>query len=290
MEIKQAVFAGSWYPKSGEECEREIRRFVKEKKGALKGDYCCGIVPHAGWFFSGSIACRVIASLRLKNSGTSPGSHPDVVIVFGMHMHPDTAPCIMATGEWETPLGRLAVHEKAASALLDATDMKVFSPRSFPEENTIELQLPFIKYFFPKSFILPVGVPPSSHAEKMGVKAVEVAVSLGLRAVVIGSTDLTHYGENFGFTPAGRGKKALEWVRSVNDRDAVKAIMNMDCRGIVKQGIENRNMCCAGAAAATVAAAGKMGAVRAVEVDYATSADKTPGESFVGYTGILFGR
>ena len=290
MKIKRAAFAGSWYPESAKDCEREIKSFLKEKNGALDGDYCCGIVPHAGWFFSGSIACRVIASLGSKSLDTSSVKTPDVVIIFGMHMHPETAPCIMGNGAWETPFGRLLVHEETASSMVNGTGIRMVSPRSFPEENTIELQLPFIKYFFPKSAIVPMGVPPSPIARKIGIKAVEAARLQGIDIVIIGSTDLTHYGDNFGFTPAGRGKKALEWVRDVNDKNAVDAILHMDCSTIIKQGTQKHNMCCAGAAAATVAAANQMGAVQAVEVDYATSFDKSPGESFVGYAGILFGR
>ena len=60
--VRKAVFAGSWYPSSASECEREITGFLEEGKNlnppgrALVG----GIVPHAGWYYSGSIACNVI--------------------------------------------------------------------------------------------------------------------------------------------------------------------------------------------------------------------------------------
>jgi AmmeMemoRadiSam system protein B len=64
--LRRAVFAGSWYPSSAAECEKEIEGFLAEGK---KMDFPAeervgGIVPHAGWFFSGSIACNVISSLK----------------------------------------------------------------------------------------------------------------------------------------------------------------------------------------------------------------------------------
>ena len=40
--------------------------------------------------------------------------------------------------------------------------------------------------------------------------------------------------------------------------------------------------------AAAVAAAGALSATRGIEIDYATSYEKSPGPSFVGYAGILF--
>ncbi len=57
---------------------------------------------------------------------------------------------------------------------------------------------------------------------------------------------------------------------------------------ILSQGLENKNMCCAGAAAATATACKKLGAANAKEFDYTTSFDKSGGSSFVGYSGILY--
>ncbi|MBF0204907.1 MAG: AmmeMemoRadiSam system protein B, partial [Desulfamplus sp.] len=214
----------------------------------------------------------------------------DAVFIFGMHMHPGTKPCVMVNGLWQTPLGDIPVHESLAVDFAANPEIraKMDSPLSFPEENTIELQLPFVKYFFPDSAIVPVGVPPCDIAEKMGKQAIESAQKLGLNVVVLGSTDMTHYGPNYGFSPAGSGTKALEWVTSKNDPQAVNAMCKMDCSDIIFQGLKNKNLCCAGSVAATAAAARKMGAVKGIEFDYATSHDKNPGSSFVGYSGILF--
>jgi len=68
----------------------------------------------------------------------------------------------------------------------------------------------------------------------------------------------------------------------------VAAMLEMDEEGIIAQGQENANMCCPGAAAAAAVACKKMGAVNAVELDYATSYEKNRSDSFVGYAGILY--
>jgi AmmeMemoRadiSam system protein B len=66
MNIRKADFAGSWYPGSAGECEREINSFLSEKvKASSIENLVGGIVPHAGWYFSGSIACNVIHSLNI---------------------------------------------------------------------------------------------------------------------------------------------------------------------------------------------------------------------------------
>ena len=49
----------------------------------------------------------------------------------------------------------------------------------------------------------------------------------------------------------------------------------------------SHNACCAGAAATAIEAAISLGANQADEIAYATSYDKSPGDSFVGYVGIV---
>ncbi len=106
--------------------------------------------------------------------------------------------------------------------------------------------------------------------------------------VVIGSTDLTHYGPNYGFTSKGAGPKAVDWVRNQNDRRVIDAMARMDPEAVIREGLSNDNACCCGAAAAAIAVGKAMGAKKADKLVYATSYDKSPGDSFVGYVGMLF--
>jgi len=300
MEIKKASFAGSWYPANANRCKETIEQFLTENYGPVRGRFAGGIVPHAGWVFSGSIACRVIASIASHvppapfsdHTVSSPLSREkvDAVFIFGMHMSPGAKPCVMVNGGWQTPLGAIPVHEALAVEFASNREIrtKMDSPDSFPEDNTIELQLPFVKYFFPDSAIVPVGVPPCDVAEKIGDSAIATAEKLGLNVVVLGSTDMTHYGPNYGFAPAGSGVQALDWVKNENDPKAIDVMCSMNSPEIIAQGLKSRNLCCAGAVSAAAAAARKMGAVKGIAFDYTTSYDKNPGASFVGYSGILF--
>ncbi len=279
---KRAQFAGSWYPSDAGQCRREIEMFLKGLENLPRAGVSCGIVPHAGWFFSGALACRVMASLAEKKS-------PDLVLIFGMHMHENQSPRILSRGGWETPLGNLDVHDDFVRELAIRVNVQLDTPEAFPGDNTIEVQLPLVKYFFPKACMVPVGVPPCPVAEKIGEAAVGAARHLGIDMVVVGSTDLTHYGEDFGFAPAGIGIKAREWMEKKNDAAAMDAMRAMDVNEILFQGRQRRNMCCAGAVAATVAAARALGAIKGNVLGYANSFDKSPGTSMVGYTGVLFG-
>jgi AmmeMemoRadiSam system protein B len=306
MEKKQAAFSGTWYPGTAGECETAIRKFLREGQGKLTGDFVGGIVPHAGWHFSGSIACRVIASLQStvpESTGGIGADGPsgandhagaiapiDTILLFGAHMHRQSEPFIMTSGGVETPLGDIEVDGQLAENIAKGVSIRKRSPKKFPDENTLELQYPFIKYFFPDAKIVVCGVAPTAFAAIIGGMAVEEAAKLGRRIRVIGSTDMTHYGPDFGFTPAGVGEKAVEWVTTQNDRNAVAAMEEMNTTKVIAQGLDHRNMCCPGAAAATIGACKEKGAVKAVSLDYATSFERSGSDSFVGYAGVVYAR
>jgi AmmeMemoRadiSam system protein B len=283
MDVRKADFAGSWYPADSKACEREIQTFLKEGKhtALLGSEFVGGIVPHAGWYYSGSIACNVIHAL-------SKGRAPEVIMVFGMHLHPDSDLYIMAAGAWETPFGEIEIHRELAEKLLERFDFQVETGRRHHPDNTIELQLPFIKYLFPDVKIIPIGAPPTATSLDVGRTAAEIASEMGVRIKVIGSTDLTHYGSSYGFTSHGDGPSAVDWVKNSNDSRIIETMLAMDPVNVIDEALANQNACCAGAAATAIAAAGRLGAQRAQTVVYATSYDKRPADSFVGYVGIVF--
>ncbi|MDL2269515.1 AmmeMemoRadiSam system protein B [Desulfosarcina sp. OttesenSCG-928-A07] len=285
MQTRKAVFSGSWYPAEAQACKALIREFLGGEKCPAPSEkpLVGGIVPHAGWFFSGAIACRVIHCLA---SGCAPNI--DVVVVFGMHLHPGSSRYIMPEGQWETPFGPVPVDASLAEAITRRHVFEIETPSRFVQDNTIEVQMPFIRYFFPDSRVVAMGVPPVVETLNLATDLVSMASQMGLSIVVVGSTDLTHYGPNYRFTPKGQGSAALSWVREENDRRVIEVMARMDPVAVLQEGIHHANACCSGAAAAAIAAGKAMGADLATTVAYATSYDKRPDDSFVGYAGMLF--
>lgn len=283
MNTRKALFAGSWYPDNAAGCEKEIKKYLKDKnvKTPVKKNLIGGIVPHAGWYFSGSIACNVIHCLK-------GDAAPDVFVIFGMHLHPGSSRYIMTEGAWETPLGKIQIETSLAAELAKKFTFRIETAENFTQDNTIELQLPFIKYFFKDVKIVPIGVPPVKASLEIGKTAAEISARMGLRMKALGSTDLTHYGWNYGFTPKGTGRSALDWVRNENDRRIIDAMVSMDPERVIDEAISSGNACCAGAAATAIATGIQLGAEKGESISYSTSHDKSPGDSFVGYVGIVF--
>jgi len=284
MEIKPCAFSHSWYPGSAGECEQAIQSFIDQNLGmerdSLPRSCAGGIVPHAGWVYSGRIACGVIQALS--------SASVDTILLFGAHMRPSDSGFILGSGGVDTPLGHMETDLELAQRLAGIEGVRALSPDQFPDENTLELQYPFIRYFFPKAKLVAAGVPPSDLAQEMGIAAVAAAKDLGREIKVIGSTDMTHYGPNFGFEPRGRGEAAVDWVAQENDAAAIQAMENMDPSLIISQGLTNHNLCCSGAVAAAAAACKKMGAAKGITLDYASSFDVSKSDSFVGYCGMLY--
>lgn len=282
MDVRRADFAGTWYPGRRSDCVAAIESFLKEIGSCPTGGVPVGgIVPHAGWFYSGKIACRVIRCLERETA-------PETCIIFGRHLHPGSENYIMKQGAWSTPLGEVEIDSDVAEALAMEFRFRVETPARYDQDNTIELQLPFLKYFFPGTKIVPLGLPPTKGSLEIARRAVEIAEKKGRSPSVLGSTDLTHYGANYGFLPQGSGREALSWVKTVNDKRMVDLMLGMDAEGLIAESLNRFNACCGGAAAAAIAACRALGATRAEQLDYYTSYDIRPDASFVGYAGVVF--
>lgn len=281
MSRRKRSLPRGWYPWDGKDCEKEIESYLEgwSPSHSLSGKGVGGIVPHAGWYFSGKLSTRVFYSLRSK-------SKVDLVVLYGGHLGPESLPQIVMEEAWETPLGDIAIHIDLAKSLMKRIDSKKESPSS--GDNTIEIQLAMVKYFFPEAKLLAIRSPISPKAISLGKEVAALTKEEGLSILAIGSTDLTHYGPNYGFLKKGIGPSAVEWVKKENDKGFVDHALKMDAEGLIKHGLENDSACSAGAAAAAMATCQSLGAEKGILLDYYTSYDILPDESFVGYAGILY--
>jgi AmmeMemoRadiSam system protein B len=281
MSRRERILPRGWYPYDGKDCKREIESFLEgwsfSQSQSIEG--LGGIVPHAGWYFSGKLATRVFYSLKLRRK-------VDVVVLYGGHLLAEHSPLIVLEDKWETPFGDIEIHTDFVKSLMKKIDTKKESPQS--GDNTMEVQLAMVKYFFPESKLLALRSPPSVRAKELGESVAEVAQEEGISILAVGSTDLTHYGPNYGFLPKGVGPKAVEWVKKENDKGFVERALGMDTEGLLKHAEEHDSACSAGAAASAVATCRALGAKKGVLLDYYTSYEIMPDDSFVGYAGILF--
>ena len=131
----------------------------------------------------------------------------------------------------------------------------------------------------------------SSHA--VGEAYEDSAFRAILFTDMVGSTDLTHYGPSFDFTPQDVGPEALAWSMNTNDRRMIELMLALRADEAVREAVVNKNACGGGAIAATLAACQAYGAGRATLLEH--TASHVVGRRFgaesardtVGYAGIV---
>jgi AmmeMemoRadiSam system protein B len=159
-------------------------------------------------------------------------------------------------------------------------------------DNTVEVLLPMVKFFFPRAKLVWLRLPPAAASFAAGRTIAEISGNLNRRCVFLGSTDLTHYGAAYGFAPRGGGREALEWVTKVNDRAFIDGVLAGDPGETLGRAERDRSACSAGAVLGALGFAEGMGAGPARLLDYGTSADTGEGvpDSFVGYAAFAWYR
>lgn len=274
MKIRRRTLPTGWYPSKERELRSWIDRISRSVKQNTKRAVAC-IVPHAGWEYSGKIAFETLSQL-VKSAQT--------VVVVGGHLSSYSG--ILAASEegYETPLGAI----DADLGLLSELKRRMSIEEDRHTDNTVEVQLPFIRYLYPSACVLWMRASPSEEAMRLGVEIRESATALRKSVVVVGSTDLTHYGYNYGFTPHGTGDAALKWVKEVNDQRFIESIMECNFQDAINRALQESSACSAGGAIAAGSFAKSGGIDRGTLVSYMTSGDVFPSDSFVGYAGIVY--
>lgn len=280
MTARRRALPHGWYPASADECSGDIKNFLQ---GFVppQGSWLGGVAPHAGWYFSGRAAARVISTL-------AGSTEPDRVVVYGGHLPPHSDPVVYTEEAWETPMGPLTIDQAFSEELVSRGEALKAGARF--TDNTVEVLLPFVKHFFPRTPLIAVHSPSSMRAIHLGDAVDSLLQEKQFTAVYIGSADLTHYGSNYGFSPMGSGAAALKWVKEDNDKSLIDKALAMDAQGLLDDATFRHNTCSAGPIASVMTSVSSRGATKGSLICYYTSYDVMPNSSFVGYAGIVFGH
>lgn len=291
MQKRRPIVAGKFYPNGRDGCIDEIQQCLEEATltAQLPETIVAGIVPHAGWTFSGATAALVFTAIKQQNPAVN------TFIIFGAaHGYIGRPPAVYDKGSWTTPLGDAAIDETLAGAILDSK-AAISDPDEHGTEHSMEVQVPFIQYLFPDAQIVPILTPPSEQAIHLGETVAGLIRSDYKRKIVcLGSTDLTHYGPGYGFIPMGAGKEGLKWATEVNDREFIDLALGLQADKMLESAAENYNACGAGAAAATVAVAKALGKTEGILLAHTNSNEimlrkmGVTGAESVGYAAIVF--
>jgi MEMO1 family protein len=272
--IRQQLLPSGWYPKDSAVIRDLFQRWDQEspREVAIPPVVVSAVVPHAGWSFSGGPAYRALRHLDA----------PDTVVIVGGHLGPRGPVLLFPEEGFDTPFGILSTDTGLRKRI--RTSMNVALDDSV--DNSVDVLLPMVAGLFPNASVVCLRAPAGPEAIALGRLLAEAA-SHGASLRVVGSTDLTHYGANFGFAPAGSGSAAVEWARK-NDRQFLDFCVAEEPQKALEHAVENRSACSPGAAAAAMIFAEALGAPGGTLLEHTGSYDLRPADSFVGYGTVVY--
>lgn len=275
MRVRKPAVAGAFYPATPDALRSFLdwcysRGAMPECAGDADGHRLLGLVcPHAGYIYSGPVAAHAYARL-------AKATRPELVVVLGPdHRGVGASATTSPDDAWETPLGVMRVDRRASERLEALSPFVKPDRQAHASEHSIEVQVPFLQAIYGDAVpFLPILVSrqDARACRRLGDALAEALE--GRRAVIIASSDLTHY------EPAA--------VAAERDRHAIGPILQLDevrfAQAVRTYGVT----CCGhGPIVAMLTAAKRLGATQARLLAYGTSAD-TSGDasSVVGYAAI----
>ncbi len=150
-------------------------------------DIIAGVVPHAGYVFSGATAADFYRSIE--------GVDYDVVVIIGpSHRISFNGFSVFEGSGYLTPLGEIPVANDIAERLRESHPSASFIPRAHESEHCLEVQLPFLQRVLRSGFrIVPIVVGNTGPDELKYLAELILAEAYGQRILVIASSDLSHY-------------------------------------------------------------------------------------------------
>jgi AmmeMemoRadiSam system protein B len=266
MILRKRSLSAGWYPQRAEKIALFLES-IPDLPGS--GNAVAAIAPHAGWAYSGALAAGAVRSLK---------SGVDTVIVIGGHLPRGVPPLFAEEEGVATPLGDFEIDQEFRDLLWKELGGKA----DRYQDNTVEVQLPLVKYSFPKAHLIWLRLPGEIRSFEAGRVIARIGASLKRRFAVLGSTDLTHYGDAYDFSPQGSGPPALEWMKTVNDAAFIRTVCSGDGGEVLLRAERDRSACSVGAVLACMGCAQTLAAENAELLAYSTSAESGGGGGFSG--------
>ena len=277
MQIRTPAVAGMFYPKEEDELKSSIRDSFLHSYGPGKlppsepSKKIYGVIcPHAGYAYSGPIAAHSYYAM-------SSEKYALFVIVGPNHWGIGCSVASMKECKWQTPLGNVEVDSESSVELNKISGVIELDFYSHTREHSLEVQIPMLQEVYSHQFkIVPVILINQDYTTVKQVGSAIAKIAKRKKAVIIGSSDLTHYEENS--------------VAHKQDKLLIEPILKLDLDDFYRVLQENQVSACGyGAIASTMLACKELGATQGTLLKYATSGD-IAGDmtSVVGYPSIVF--
>lgn len=280
--VRPPVLAGTWYPAETDVLRRQVEQYLAGADPARlpAGAPVIALAPHAGYQYSGAVAGKVLGLLRDRR-------YDAVFILAPSHRAPLQRPALSSLDAFATPLGEIPIARAIVKQLVDTGAFEV-NDRAHAFEHAIEILLPFLQCALPAATpIVPILIPRLDRRRRRAA-ARALDPWRDDRHLVLVSSDLTHYGHDYGYVPFTEDvPRRLAQL----DTGALQKFLARDAEGLLAYAeVTGITMCGLEAAAVAVDASLPAGS-EAVLLDYTRSSDLTGDQDLsVSYAAALITR
>ncbi len=217
-ERKNADLSGTWYPREKGKLLQLLDRYFSEAEVSLPAGRILGIIsPHAGIQFSGPVAAYGFKALSGKKIKTA-------VVVGFTHRKNFPGMALYTPGVFETPLGDLVVDTSLAQQILSFSKRCAVLPDAFQQENSLELQLPFLKKALPSVSFVPIVFGSQNYQDcEILAEALSKILTLREDVAVIFSTDLSHF-HSYN-TAVSLDRKTVQYIEQLKAKELFDEIL-----------------------------------------------------------------
>ena len=185
--------AGAFYTDDPDALRRQVTLMLGEAPDRPPSKAM--VVPHAGFVFSGEVAGEAFATLEQK-------AVHRVILLGPSHHEGFSGGALPARNidSFSTPLGDVDLDEQALRSLRGLPVFRGPASAHGPE-HCLEVELPFLQVAAPEAKIVPILVGAGTDRETANRMARALAPLLDDHTVVVVSSDFTHYGDRYRWTP-----------------------------------------------------------------------------------------
>jgi MEMO1 family protein len=185
MPIRPAAVAGTWYPGTAGALARDVDQYLSAAAEWTGGAIAAVIAPHAGLMFSGPVGAYAYKAASSQTYDVAALVGPSHFFAFdGVALYPD--------GAFSSPLGEAPIDEAGARAMAASPVVRAL-PQAHQREHSLEMQLPFLRRLLPDVPIVPLLIGHQTRETILALADALAAAFRGRRALLVASTDLSHY-------------------------------------------------------------------------------------------------
>ncbi len=219
-------FKGTWYPSDN----YELKKLVKITPEKLNKQYLFGVVPHAGLYYSAPLIKLFFNQLKEDVN--------KILLITPSHYY-SLKENVIGSGNFtsfESPFNTI-----------EGFNLSCFEKhyeKATEREHAVEMILPFISQL--KDIKLCVAhVNEFNDLSYIHNYAKQILDSIDDETAVLASSDFTHYGSNFNYTPFGN-KLNDEIINKVTnyDRDIANQLINGDIYSTIKTAYKEKATIC----------------------------------------------